>query len=219
MRKIWLFAIPCLAFAQLDDNTVTVTATRQLNVQADQVLIGATVSAASTATLDDVVAALAGTGITAANLSSVYTYSSQTPPSQWYFSLPVSFAQLKDTLASLAGAQQNAAKNSTAMQIYYYVQGTQVSAQLLAANPCVFTALVGDAQAQTQKVAGAVGLKVGSILAIWDSSSGGSAIIKAGDFSQSIAVFEPSTVTAFISPNLYTPPPTCTMTVQFQLLH
>jgi hypothetical protein len=60
-----------------------------------------------------------------------------------------------------------------------------------------------------------VGLKVGSILAISDGSSGATAAERLGDFSQSIAIVGALSSFAFVSP--YTPPPTCTMTVQFQL--
>src|ERR1039457_2549508 len=60
-----------LAFGQIDSNAVTVTASRNANLQPDQVLFGVGVTSGLNVSLDDVVAALAGSGITVANFSSV----------------------------------------------------------------------------------------------------------------------------------------------------
>jgi len=215
MTKIcWFLAVPLLAFAQFDDNTITVTASRQFNLQPDQVVIGVNVYAVPTVALDDVVAALTGSGITAANLSYVYTFTGQSLPVEWTFTLAVSFASLKATLASLASAQLNAAKGSI-MQVTYYIQYAQVSDQLQAANPCPFPALVADAQTQAQKTARAMGLKVGAVLAISDSSSGAIGYARAGDFSQSLIIYDPLS----LQPAYTYSSPTCSMTVQFQLIH
>src|ERR1700730_7421267 len=74
------------AFAQLDSNSVTVTATRSMTQQPDQVLFGVTVQSGLNTSLDDVVAALQGSGITSANFSGVSTppliFASLTPTPQ-----------------------------------------------------------------------------------------------------------------------------------------
>src|ERR1039457_5845555 len=99
-----------LAFGQIDSNAVTVTASRNANLQADQVLFGVGVTSGFNVSLDDVVAALAGSGITVANFSSVSSQQGlvftgpvvPNPPAlqpmlQWNFALPVPLARLKDT--------------------------------------------------------------------------------------------------------------------------
>ena len=67
------FCLSCsLAFAQLDSNSVTVTASRSSNLQSDEALFSVTVSSSRPATtLDEAVAALQGTGITVSNLAGV----------------------------------------------------------------------------------------------------------------------------------------------------
>ena len=60
-----------LAFGQLDSNSITVTASRNASLQPDQAVFAVSVQSGISASLDDVLAALQGSGITAANLSSV----------------------------------------------------------------------------------------------------------------------------------------------------
>jgi len=55
-----LFGAGALLFGQLDSNSVTVTATRNLNTQPDQALLEITVTSPLDATLDNVVALLQG---------------------------------------------------------------------------------------------------------------------------------------------------------------
>ena len=74
MRRIllvMLLAAASVCAASLDNNTVTVTANRALSLQPDQVSLYVTVLTAQDAGLDDVLAKLKGTGITAEFLNSV----------------------------------------------------------------------------------------------------------------------------------------------------
>ena len=102
-----------LAFGQLDSNSVTVTASRGVNLRADQAVLGVFVDSGLNASLDDVLAALQGSGITIANFSGVSTASAifvppppklQPPPMlEWAFGLSVPLSKLKDTFATLTG--------------------------------------------------------------------------------------------------------------------
>src|ERR1700681_4242672 len=104
------------AFAQLDANSVIVTASRSLTQQPDQVLFGVTVQSGLSTSLDDVVAALQGSGITAANFSGVSTspvilllpapQPNVAPALQWNFALPAPLAKIKDTIATLTALQK-----------------------------------------------------------------------------------------------------------------
>ena len=60
-------------FAQLPSNTLTITATRSINLQPDQALFSLSVTSSAATNLGQVVAALSGVGVTAANLAGVGT--------------------------------------------------------------------------------------------------------------------------------------------------
>jgi len=188
-----------LAFGQIDSNAVTVTASRNASLQPDTVLFGVTVTSGFNTGLDDVIAALAGSGITAANFSSLSSpqvipgFSPGTgiitlPPTvqpmlQWNFTLPVPLSKLKDTSTTLTNIQQGFAKKNAGLTMSFSVQGTQVSQQLQQSQPCVVSDLLADAHAQAQKLADAAGLTLGQILALSSSTSSTTGSSNSGIFS------------------------------------
>ncbi|HUA57297.1 MAG TPA: SIMPL domain-containing protein [Verrucomicrobiae bacterium] len=221
MRRIlWLLILPLALWAQLDDNTVTVTASRTLPaLQPDQAVFTVYVITPATATLDDAVAAVAGTGITAANLSGIVNLGVPPPPgstsanpsTEWFFALTVPLASLGSTVSSLQTA------GAGALQVNYSVSA-QVSPQLQATQQCAYTALVGDARAQAQSLAMTAGAALGPILSVSDGSSIGVQTIAylSGVFSQSYVAAPASRLGNFLAGPLPTPG-TCTMVVQFSL--
>src|ERR1700730_1294648 len=128
------------AFAQLDSNSVIVTATRSMTQQPDQVLFGVAVQSGLNTSLDDVVVALQGSGITAANFSGVsmgpnviFAVVGPQPappimasPLQWAFALPVPLAKIKDTIAMLTALQKNIAQQNNGLMLSFSVPGTQI---------------------------------------------------------------------------------------------
>jgi hypothetical protein len=214
-----ILSVPA-AFAQLDSNSVTVTATRSMTQQPDQVLFGVTVQSGLNTSLDDVVAALQGSGITAANFSGVsmgpnviFAVVGPQPappimasPLQWIFSLPVPLAKIKDTIAMLTALQKNIAQQNNGLMLSFNVQGTQVSAQSQQSHVCPTADLLADATTQAQKLAAAAGLSLGSVLAL----SSGTSI--SGNVGTPVAV---AAVLSFAPPVL---PSVCSMTVKFALL-
>ena len=72
MRTLWVgvvfLAASSAVFGQLDDNTLTITASRTMDVQPDQVIVGVYVNAPFDNTVDDILGALQGSGVTSANL-------------------------------------------------------------------------------------------------------------------------------------------------------
>src|ERR1017187_9921498 len=165
-----------IAFAQLDSNSVTVTASQSVNLQPDQVLFAVYVSTPLTASLDDVLAAVKGAGITSANFSGVYssataqsgtgTGNGQPPAEQWAFGLAVPFAQMKATVTTLTSLQQSTMQANSGFTLSFSVQSAQVSTSLLQSQSCNIPGLIAEATAQAQKLAAAAGLNLGSILAI-----------------------------------------------------
>jgi uncharacterized protein YggE len=178
-----------LAFAQLDSNTVTVTASSNSTLSPDQIVFSVGVNAPADKTLDDVTSALAGSGITIANFTGVYVYSSllSIPANTltWYFTIPVAFSQMEAEVAALTALQNTIAQLNNGMSLQFTVQGTQVSMQLQQSQTCSVASLIATATSQAQSLATAAGFRLGNIVKMSSLTSSS---------------------------------PVCTMTVEFQLL-
>ena len=213
-----------LLFGQLDSNSITVTASQSGNLQPDQVLFAVYVTTPLTTSLDDVLAAVKGAGITSANFSGVNssaaaqlcsstgtgttgTNGSQQPPAeQWAFGLAVPFAQMKATVTSLTSLQQSIVQANSGFTLSFSVQNAQVSTSLLQSQSCNIPALMAEATAQAQKLAAAAGLSLGSILAMSSNTSSPVA-------NNSVPV---ATIGSFSS-GILTTPQGCALTVKFTL--
>lgn len=181
MRRIapvLLFLSCCsLAFAQLDSNSITVSASNNASLQTDQAVFSVSVTSPLTTGLDDVLTALAGSGITAANFSGVQTiYSSfgtqsSAPMLVWSFSETSPLTNTKTTVASLTTLQQNIAKTKNGLALSFTIVGTQVSQQLAQSQTCSLSSLITSATTQAQNLAAAAGLHLGAILALSSSTS------------------------------------------------
>jgi hypothetical protein len=215
MRKLWLLissmaALP--AFGQLASNTLTISATRQINLQPDQVVFSLAVNSALNATLDQIIAALSGLGITSANLTGVFN--NPTPQSlQWNFTLAVPFSSLAATIGSLAKLQQTITQSNSGLTLTFSVNGTQVSAQLRQSQSCSNSDLIADATAQAQKLTAAAGLVLGPVHKLSNAPS-----IQATDILNASA----SALVGYIVPNDFLlgsvpSPVTCSLVVEFQL--
>ncbi len=197
-------------FAQLDSNSVTVTASRGVSLQPDQVVFSVRVDSDLNTGLDDVLAALQGSGITLANFNGVgttqlvFTGGTVQPRQalEWAFTLPAPLSKIKETAASLATLQQNIARQHGGLSLSFSVQGTTVSPQLLQSQPCSLPDLLADARAQAQKLAGAAGFTADTILAMSSATAAtaGAAAINTG-------------LSIFLAPS----PVPCTITVKFSL--
>ena len=215
MRKIPLILAfmmsVSVAFAQVDSNSITVTASRNAipASQPDQAIFSLHVISGLDTTLDDVLAALPGSGITIAyfqGLNSSYLTSSpgtQTPTIDWLFQFAVPLTKTKDTVTLLTGLQQAMAKTKSGLSMTFYIQGTQTSVP--PQQGCSLSDLLTDARSQAQKLADGAGLGVGNILAI--SSPAGSAAL---GFAQT-----PTLGSATTPPGA---PSSCSLTVKFSLL-
>jgi hypothetical protein len=169
-----------LAFGQLDSNSITVSAYRSTTLQPDQVVFSVDVSSGLDTSLDDVIAALGSTGISIANFNRVSPYSQwiQTDPTtptlqlglDWYFTLPVAWSKMKDTMAMLAALQKSIPQKNSSLMLSFGVQGTQVSDQLQQTQTCSVPDLLSDARAQAQKLANSANLFVGAVLAMSSSA-------------------------------------------------
>lgn len=150
------------AFGQLEPNTLTVSATRQIDLQPDQAVLYLSVSSDPAASLDQIASALSGLGITSANLTGIGN--SNPPMLQWSFTLAVPLSNLAATIGSLSTLQQTITQNNSGLSLTFTVGGTQVSTQLQQSQSCSTSDLIADATAQAQKLAAAAGLVLGPIL-------------------------------------------------------
>ena len=185
MRKLCpallLLAAASPGFGQFNPNTVTITAIRSTTLQPDQAVLGVTVYSNSNTAFSDVLAAVQSVGITAANLTGVFSpvgtviavITPGPPPGtpiapalQWAFSLPVPVSQLNSTLSTLSNLQNTIAQNNNGMQLTFSVVGAQVSPQLLQSQQCSFPDLMSDARAQAQKLVDATGFTLGPVMAV-----------------------------------------------------
>ena len=208
-----------LAFGQLDSNSITVSVSNNANPQPDQAVFSVTVESSLTSGLDDVLAALQGSGITAANFTGVNTQgqaiailsagplpTTPMPAIGWTFSLPVPIANTKATVATLTTVQQNIAKLNNGMTLSFNIVGTQVSQQLAQSQTCSLTGLIASATTQAQNLANVSGLTLGSVLALSSATS------SVGTATQGIAE-----VGAFVSILSSATPPPCAVTVKFNV--
>ncbi len=220
MRKgipILPFLFCSLAFGQIGSNSITVSASNNASLQPDQAVFGITVQSGVNSGLDDVLAALQGSGITIANFSGVTTLgqfviSNPFPTGSpltlaWTFSLPVPLTNTKTTVASLTTLEQNIAKQNNGLTLSFSIVGTQVSQQLAQSQTCSLTSLIATATTEAQSLASAANLTVGRILALSSSTSTG--VSNNGAIYGVFGSVSFSTVSA-------TPPP-CAITVRFAL--
>ncbi len=206
---LWLAATP--VFGQLESNTLTITATRFVTVQPNDVTFTVSVSCSDSTSLDQVVAALSGLGITSANLTGVESF---VPPTvQWNFTLAVPIAKLATTIGSLTQLQQTIAQNNSGLTLTFTVEGTQaskLSQQLQQSKPCSNADLVADATAQAQKLTAAAGLTLGPISRVSNAPPSQPALVVAnfalGGFIVPSFLFESVPQSA-----------TCSLVVKFQL--
>lgn len=222
MRTIFFgLLLTSLACAQ---ESLTVTASRSPVVQPDQVVFGITFTSGFNMGLDDVLATLSGSGITAGNLVSVNSYTTQLNPSlQWTFRLPVPFSKINETITVLNALRNKFPQNPSSPSFSFSAGGVQVSPELQAMQQCPIADLIADARAQAQRMVSGTGVTVGPILAL---SDGGAAVPVQNDAAYVIPASRVGLVefsgllTGFAGFFLGPPnvPTTCTIVVKFGAL-
>ena len=167
---VFLLLSSCsLAFGQLDANSITVSASNNASLQPDEATFSVTVQSGLTTGLDDVLTALQGSGITAANLSGLNTaqqYVNGSPSTlalQWTFSLPVPLTNTKTTIASLTMLEQNIGEQNSGLTLSFTIIGTQVFQQSAQSQTCSLSDLIAAATTQAQGIATAAGVTLGRI--------------------------------------------------------
>jgi hypothetical protein len=173
MACVWVLAA-APASAQLDFNTITVTATRGSTPPADQALFRIDVTSGVDKGLEDVIAALPRSGITADSFTGI-GFPFLQPPTlsatiDWQFSVAVPIGQIRQEALTLARLQQDLTTSKSGLTLSFNLAAFQGSPQLQQMQACSQSALMGAAKAQAQKFAAAAGLALGAAISI--SSAG-----------------------------------------------
>jgi hypothetical protein len=172
MRFSILFFTTSLAFAQLETNTVTVNALRNVSGVPDQVVLGIVLRTDASATLREVVARLEVTGVTPADLvylSVPQNSAGDSPSLNWSFGLVVPFSRMKDTTATLAQLKGKLGLfHDEPMLVFSPIRDRwSDDAQIQA---CPLTTLVSDARRQAEGMASAAGMRLGGIVSLSDQT-------------------------------------------------
>jgi uncharacterized protein YggE len=176
-RRVVVFLVisAAPAEAQLANNTVTVTASQISSAQPDEAVFSVNVSSGADTSFDDVVAAVSGVGITAADLVGIGNppFTNRLPATAflyWGFQLVVPISKLKDTMAALTALEKTISQNGV-LTLDFTMGGTRASGQQTSA--CNLAGLVAQARAQAQDIASAAGLNAGVIVGLTSATSNG----------------------------------------------
>jgi len=216
MRLILFLTLAAAAFGQNDDQTLTITMTRNVTATPDQVVFNVSVIAPPDKTLTDVVGLLTGAGLTAADLS----YVSGGEAVDWVFGLNAPFPKMKETVATLAATAQRIASQKAGASMKFSVSSQRTSAEAQEAA-CPLTTLLSDARREADRIATAAGVRLGRIVGLskgLGTPASVSAVLTAnarvGDFFGGFI----STSSFAVSVPAVNPPSSCSMVVQFALL-
>ena len=222
MRSLCLITVllagDSLLFGQLDSDTLTIQASRSVNLTPDQVVFSISVSASPNTSLDQVVATLANLGVTAANLANVASGTDSQSAIYWDFTLAAPLAKIKATIASLTALQRSIVQNSKTMTLMFQVQGSQVSPDLIQSQACPMTGLFAEAQAQAQSVASVAGLAIGPVITLSNLSLAPVPSQVTGGFAVADFTGSAGTIAQRVLTTPRSAPVTCSLVVKFKLL-
>lgn len=233
MRSLYLLtallAAELVVLGQPDNGTLTISAARtQALMPPDQATFDVTVFSRFESGLDQVLAALPGTGITSADLTGVVG-TSPGQELQWIFVVSAPFSKMADVAATLMALQKTIGQNNSGLGLRFDLSSIQVSQEARQSHPCSFSDLVTDARAQAQRLADAAGVGAGPILSLSDGGTSGTfvgAVAPRGRFSfNSVGLVDPLVgvpAIQFFNLGLLTTalpaPASCSMVVKFKLL-
>src|ERR1700682_5171218 len=163
------------AAAQSAGPSVTVTASKQINLPIEQAYFEVSVGSGLSTTLDQVLPVVQSLGLTANDLvgmsgPSVGFQITTQPPNQilWSFRLVRSFAQLSQAFSEINSWSSGVDPKFTAAFSLASLATTEATARRLADD--ALPGLIADARAKAQHLADAAGLTVGPILSLTNGS-------------------------------------------------
>jgi uncharacterized protein DUF541 len=216
---LMLLAVSSVAWGDLEPNTVTIAASRTLNIQPDEVIFSVDVVSGPGTSFEQILLPLAGTGITEANFGGVEPYFgvlSASEPARWQWSFTISepFNKMKATIDAFTKLQQSIGNNNTGLSLIFSIRGLRTSDKAQQAQACPLADLVADARRQAQKLVDAAGLTLGPIETLSDGMSPTVAYQSPSILSRSSTVGNLTLgILSFVSTPQY-----CSLVIQFQIL-
>jgi len=167
---ILLLLVSTAAFAQLDNDTITITALQAVSGQRDEASVSVCLVAEIGTGLDEVLATLQGLGVSERNLVEAGAergwYCPYPEPWKnfvwWQFTYSTPVTRIQETFGALA-------RTTTSLSPGLYL-GYGVERDSSAAPECAVPTLLSQARRQAENVAAAAGLRVGPILALSDGT-------------------------------------------------
>jgi hypothetical protein len=170
------------AFAQNETSSVTVVASRTLDLPIEQVAYSVQVASPVDATLEQVLQVVQGLGIGAKDLAGVRATSTLAfngmagaPQLNWSFSLSAPFSQFQQTLAKLLAAAIPTPANKNLSVSFSIASASAAQATIDQVANRVIPDLIADAGVRAKRLADAAGLTVGVILDLTDGRYGSTA--------------------------------------------
>jgi hypothetical protein len=202
MRRLMLILLA--ASAAFGQNTLSITASRQINAPPDQVTVLVSVTTDASQTLDNVLAFVQPVKITAANFSSVQTIEGS--QLLWLFTTTATVSNVPALASALTALQKS---KSPAVDF-------SITQQSATSQQCPYAALISDAQTQANKLAAAAGVTLGPIVSLSQVTSQ-LPIVFSSISSYITGVLTGIPASTFFSVSTSTTPPPCTLSVQFQI--
>ncbi len=187
-----------LAYAQLDSNSVTVTASKSGATSLDQALYTVYIDTGLDRGITDVLALVQPIGLKAADLAGleITTFRTAAWPAangfRWSFTLAAPLARMKETTAQLTALQQTASKGGVGI-VSFGLRNAQSSQS---SQTCNVGDLASDARAKAQAIADSAGMGLGVVLGMTGAAP---------------------TVAIGATPSGSTGPTSCAITVKFGL--
>jgi uncharacterized protein YggE len=170
------------AFAQNEISSVTVVASRTLDLPIEQVAYSVQVASPVDATLDQVLQVVQGLGIGAKDLTNVsarvtnpFNGVAGAPQLNWSFSLTAPFSQFQQTIAKLLAAAIPTPANKNFTVSFSIASASASQATIDQVANSAIPDLIADARVRAKRLADAAGLTVGVILDLTDSRYGSTA--------------------------------------------
>jgi uncharacterized protein DUF541 len=173
LRSLFLFALCASAFAQTDGITVTVSRTIDLNP--DQITLSLAVLTDPAVTLDQVLQATQALGLDASTFSTINFLPSYGPPPprsnlSYVFNLTIAFSKLSETNDKLVAVRRSLADASPAMDVQLNsLVVSPTDAALDRARQGALPQLLADAKQRGDQLARAASVNLGGVLGLSES--------------------------------------------------
>ena len=164
-----------IAFAQINPRTISVTASKNVDLAPEEISFDVDVSTDQDTTLEEVIQAIQNTGITTRDFQSVrsgYGYRSEQPELRYSFGFSAPFTRLQEIIAKLEAAR-GTPRGKKRMDLDFSLEGAGPRDNTVEqAKQSIMPDLISEARRKGQLLAAAAGVTLGPIYSINNEGSG-----------------------------------------------